>query len=125
PVALAERALASGRLAQGRAFAFFSAARVLLGAGELDALTVAVNRALDAARQAGDLPGAVALVQLRALVAAHSGDLVAAEGDVAESLELARAHGLANNVKFSGTFAVTVAVDRGRLVEVVTICASS
>ena len=114
-VALAERALASGRLAQGRAFAFFSAARVLLGAGELDALTVAVNRALRAARQAGDLPGAVALVQLRALVAAHSGDLVAAEGDVAESLELARAHGLANNVHFSGTFAVTVAVDRGRL----------
>ena len=114
-VTLAERALASGRLVRERALALFSVTGTLFGAGELDTLSVAVEAALGAGRRAGDIPGITALVQTRALVAAQRGDLVTAEADVAEALEIARAHGLTNTLRYSGAFAATIAVERGRL----------
>ena len=101
-VALAGKALASGRLVAERDFGFRPAVGTLLLAGEVDRAAASIEAALRAARQAGDVIAVIQLVNLRSLIELQRGDLPAAERDIGEALELGRAHG------FKGAFAATV-----------------
>ena len=93
-VSLAEQSLESGNVVGRRDFALYSATAVLLAAGEIEQVAVAVDPALTEARREGDLVATCRLINLRSLVELHRGDLRAAERDVAEAVELADLIGL-------------------------------
>lgn len=85
----AERSLASGNIVRDRDFALYSAALVLLAAGELDSVESVIDRALTTARQSGDLVSTCRLTNARSLVHLYRGDLRSAEQDIGEAVELA------------------------------------
>jgi DNA-binding CsgD family transcriptional regulator len=101
-VALAGKALASGRLVAERDFGFGPAAGTLLLAGEVDRAAASIEAALQAARQAGDVMAVIQHLNLRSLLELQRGDLPAAERDTGEALELGSTHG------FKGAFAANV-----------------
>ena len=117
-VDLAERSLASGRLVRSRGFALFSAIRVLAGADKSQRLEAILDAALRSSREVGDIPAIALLVLFRASLTAHLGDLVRAESEIDECLEIVRGHELLNNTeRFATALAACIAIERGRLDE--------
>jgi DNA-binding CsgD family transcriptional regulator len=114
-IELARRALASGRLVARRPNALFGATTALFAAGELDQVDAVVADALQVARRTGDIASVAVLTDTRALSAAHRGDLLSAERDVGEALELAEVCHLRNTILFGAALAANIAVEQDRL----------
>jgi DNA-binding CsgD family transcriptional regulator len=116
-VMLAERSVASGLLERVAGHALFYPPHALGAAGSVGAATAFYGRAIDHARRGGDLLTLAGLLGFRGSLATEQGDLVAAEQDLREGLELAKQSGVAGNVMYLAAWLAEFLLERGAFEE--------
>jgi DNA-binding CsgD family transcriptional regulator len=116
-VALAERSAASGQVERVGGFSLFYPPNALGIAGNVADAMAYYERAIAHARGTGDLLTVAGLVGFRGSLATEQGDLLAAEQDLREGLDLARENGVAGSVLYSAAWLAEFLVERGALEE--------
>ena len=114
---LARRALADGRIfaEQPASPPQYQAIEVLIRADELDAAAAATDRLSEVATARGFLPQLIGASYVRAYTAFRRGDVRAAEADLRQSVEAARAGGFLAAFPMFTALLVDVLVARGEL----------
>src|SRR5205814_5530532 len=115
--ALAERAIAPGRIELTRGYSLYYVGHALGAAGHVDAAIAFYARAIDRARRNGELLTLSGLLGFRGALSRQHGDLRSAEQDLREGLELATQTGVAGNVMYLAAWLVEFLLERGSLDE--------
>ena len=116
-VDLAERAVASGLVERTAGHALYYPPHALGAAGNMSAATAYYDRAIDHARRGGDLLSLAGLLGFRGSLATDRGELLSAEQDLREGLELSKQAGVAGNVMYSAAWLTDFLLERGALEE--------
>ena len=121
---LAERAVASGLVERTAGHALYYAPHALGAAGKVSAAMGYYGRAIDHARRGGDLLSLAGLLGFRGRLRTEQGELLSAEQDLREGLELAQQTGIAGNVVYLAGWLTDFLLDRGALEEAETTIAA-
>jgi tetratricopeptide (TPR) repeat protein len=116
-VALAERSVASGLVERTVGHALYYPADGLRNAGSVAAAMASYERAIAHARRGGDRLSLAGLLGFRGALATRLGDLLSAEPDLREGLELAKQSGMAGNVMYLAAWLTDYLLERGALEE--------
>jgi DNA-binding CsgD family transcriptional regulator/tetratricopeptide (TPR) repeat protein len=116
-VDLAKQALAGGSLLREGSVAFYNAVNALMFAGEFELARRLYNEAIDEARQRGDLFNVGGMLGFHGCAALLMGDLLDAEADLHEALEISEARGMRAALSYHCGTLAEVLVERGELDE--------
>ena len=116
-IALARRSAASGLVGQAVGHALYYPPRRPGAAGEVAAAMTYYEHAIDHARRGGDRLTLSGLLGFRGALATEQGDLLAAEQDLREGIELAKQSGVAGNVMYLAAWLTDFLLERGGLEE--------
>jgi DNA-binding CsgD family transcriptional regulator/tetratricopeptide (TPR) repeat protein len=116
-IAVAQRSAASGLVERTVGHALYYPPHALGAAGETAAAMGYYERAIDHARRGGDQLSLSGLLGFRGALATEQGDLVAAEQDLREGIELAKGSGVAGNVMYLAAWLTDFLIERGSLEE--------
>src|SRR5262249_48264126 len=114
---VAERSLASGRLERTSGHGLYYSAHALGMCGEVATAQAFFARATAHTRKRGDLLALSGLLGFRGSLETECGDLLSAEQDLREGLELARETGTAGNVVYLAAWLVEFLLERGSVEE--------
>jgi DNA-binding CsgD family transcriptional regulator len=114
---LAERAIATRLVERAAGHALYYPPHALGAAGNVSAAMGYYARAIDHARRTGDLLSLGGLLGFRGSLATEQGDLLSAEQDLREGLELTKQVGVAGNVMYLAAWLTEFLLERGALEE--------
>jgi DNA-binding CsgD family transcriptional regulator len=114
---LAERAVANGLVERAAGHALFYPPHALGAAGSIAPAMAYYGRAIDHARRCGDLLSLGGLLGFRGWLETEQGELLSAEQDLREGIELAQQTGIAGNVVYLAGWLTDFFLERGALEE--------
>ena len=116
-LALAGQSVASGLLERTAGYSLYYPPNALGVAGDVASADAFYERAIGHARRGGDLLTLAGLLGFRGALATEQGDLLSAEQDLREGLDLSRENGVAGSVLYSAAWLAEFLVERGALEE--------
>jgi DNA-binding CsgD family transcriptional regulator len=116
-LALAERSVARGLIERTAGYSLYYPPNALGVAGDVASAMAFYERAIGHARRSGDLLTLAGLLGFRGALATEQGDLLSAEQDLREGLDLSKEHGVAGSVLYSAAWLAEFLLERGALDE--------